>query len=344
MIEVKSRSTEQCMGGGSRAERGAQEASVWGRKGGLNSSAALCAPVAVRRYESEARQSSNVTDTGRTLLIKHSQNSWKNMVKNPTAIALADIAAAVRRYSLVGMLGWQDVRQRYRRSALGPLWLTISMGVMIGTIGIVFGSILKTPLKEFMPFLSAGIILWGFISNVLTESCSGFIAAEGVIKQLPIPLFVHIMRMMWRNVLIFAHNLLIFPIVLVIIGGPVSFAMLLSVVGFIVLLANLFWVALLLALVCARYRDLAQIVTSSLQVIFYLTPIVWLPKALPHRVARYVLDFNPVYHLLEIVRAPLIGELPSMVHWVFACCLSIIGWTLTLAVYGRYKRRVAYWL
>jgi ABC-type polysaccharide/polyol phosphate export permease len=266
------------------------------------------------------------------------------MVKHPTAVALTDITAAARRLPLIGMLGWQDVRQRYRRSALGPLWLTISMGVMIGTIGIVFGSIFKTPLKQFLPFLSIGIIFWGFISTVLTESCSGFIAAEGIIKQLPIPLFVHILRMMWRNILILGHNLVIFPLVLVAVQAPLHWSMFLALPGFAILLLNLTWLSLLLAVVCARFRDLAQIVSSALQVVFYLTPIVWIPKTLPSASAIYLLNLNPIYHLIEIVRSPLLGELPTAINWSYACGMAVVGWAFTLMVYGRYKRRIAYWL
>src|SRR5271155_1547408 len=118
------------------------------------------------------------------------------MRKSSTVSALSDIVAATRRYPLIGMLGWQDVRQRYRRSVLGPLWLTISMGVMIGTIGIVFSQILKAPLTEFLPFLAIGIVMWGFISSLINDGCLGFIAAEGILKQLPIPFFTHIMRLL----------------------------------------------------------------------------------------------------------------------------------------------------
>jgi ABC-type polysaccharide/polyol phosphate export permease len=265
-------------------------------------------------------------------------------LKHPSAIALADITAAVRRMPLVGLLGWQDVRQRYRRSALGPLWLTISMGVMIGTIGIVFGSIFKTPLRQFLPFLSAGIIFWGFISTVLTESCAGFISAEGIIKQLPIPLFVHVLRMMWRNILILGHNFVIFPLVLLAVAAPPHWSIFLAIPGFLLLLINLCWLGLILALVCARFRDLAQIVTSALQVVFYLTPIVWIPKTLPSASAVYLLNLNPVYHLIEIVRAPLLGEMPTILNWSYAGCMAIVGWVTALLVYGRYKRRIAYWL
>src|SRR6476620_2056681 len=119
------------------------------------------------------------------------------MSRGSALTAITDIAAAITKYSLVGMLGWQDVRQRYRRSAVGPFWLTISMGVMIGTIGLVFGQIFNSPMKDFLPFLAAGMILWSFISTCVLEGCTSLIAAESIIKQLPIPLFVHILRTIW---------------------------------------------------------------------------------------------------------------------------------------------------
>lgn len=266
------------------------------------------------------------------------------MINNPVSIALGDIACALKKYSLVGMLGWQDVRQRYRRSALGPLWLTISMGVMIGTIGVVFGQIFKSPMKEFLPFLAVGMIFWSFVSTVITEGCTGFIAAEGIIKQLPIPLFVHILRMIWRNILILAHNILIFPLVLLAVGKPLNLLALISIPGFLLALINLTWVALVLAVICARYRDLPQIVNSLLQVVFYLTPIMWMPHLLPQRAGLYLLDLNPAYHLFAIVRSPLLGELPTVTNWVVSLVMALVGWGVAIAVYGRYKRRIAYWL
>jgi ABC-type polysaccharide/polyol phosphate export permease len=259
-------------------------------------------------------------------------------------IALSDIAKATGRYSLVGMLGWQDVRQRYRRSALGPFWLTITMGVMIGTIGVVFGQIFNSPMAEFLPFVAAGMIFWGFISSVITEGCTGFIAAEAIIKQLPIPLFVHILRMIWRNLLILAHNIIIFPLVFLAVGKPISWIALISIPGLMLVVINLTWIALMLGVLCARYRDLPQIVGSILQILFYLTPIMWMPNLLPERAGLYLLDLNPAYHLLEIVRAPLLGQLPTLMNWEVSLCLALIGCGTAIAFYGHYKRRIAYWL
>lgn len=259
-------------------------------------------------------------------------------------VAMSDIVTASKRYHLVGMLGWQDVRQRYRRSVLGPFWLTMSMGIMIATIGIVFGQIFHTPLREFLPYLAAGMIFWSFITSVVTEGCIGFIAAEGIIKQLPIPLFVHVLRMMWRNILIFAHNFMIFPFVLLVVGKPLTWTVFMSIPGFLLLLTNLTWLSLMLSILCARYRDLPQIATSSLQVFFYLTPIMWMPSLLTNRISLNILNFNPVYHLITIVRSPLLGQMPSMMNWTVSCVLAIVGWWSVLTLYGRYKRRIVYWL
>ena len=275
-------------------------------------------------------------------------NSVDNFVilmrNSSVIIALSDITAATRRYSLVGMLGWQDVRQRYIRSVVGPFWLTISMGVMIGSIGVVFGQIFNAPMTEFLPFLAVGMILWGFMSTIVSEGCTGFIAAEGIIKQLSIPLFVHILRMIWRNVLILGHNIVIFPIVLLVVGKSLSLMAFISIPGFFLVVVNLTWLALILGVLCARYRDLPQIVGSIIQIMFYLTPIMWMPNLLPQRTGLYLLDLNPAYHLLEIVRSPLLGQLPTAMNWQVSLAMALIGWIMALLVYGRFKRRIAYWL
>ncbi|MCD8457379.1 ABC transporter permease [Xylella taiwanensis] len=262
----------------------------------------------------------------------------------PTMIALSDIAAAVRKYPLVGLLGWQDVRQRYQRSVLGPFWLTISMVVMIATMGLVFGQILNVPLTEFLPFLTAGIIIWGFISTVINEGCGAFTSAEAIIKQLPIPLFVHVMRPIWRNIIVVLHNIVILPLVFIGVGKHIGLTALLSILGFLVLVLNLAWVTLILSVICTRYRDLSQIVSNSTQVAFYLTPIIWMPTHLPASTTDYLLKLNPIYHIVEVVRAPLLGTVPTALNWQISISLAVVGWILATLIYDRYKRRIAYWL
>jgi lipopolysaccharide transport system permease protein len=262
--------------------------------------------------------------------------------QNPSA--LQSIFTGIGQSSLAGILGWQDIKQRYRRSKVGPFWITISMGVLIASIGIVFGQIFNSPMKEYLPFLAAGIIFWAFISGVINDGCLGFVAAEGMIKQIPIPLFVHIVRIVWRNVLILLHNLVILPVVMLVLGVPITLHIFLAVPGIALVLVNLTWIALLLGVVCTRFRDMPNIIASILQVAFYLTPIIWMPNLLPERAGTMLLDINPFYHLLEIIRLPFLGQLPNSISWLFALGMAVVGWTITLKVFGRYQHRIAYWL
>ena len=263
---------------------------------------------------------------------------------NQNSSALQSIFAGIGQSSLAAILGWQDIKKRYRRSTVGPFWITISMGVMIASIGIVFGQIFNSPMKEYLPHLAAGIIFWAFISGVINDGCLSFVEAEGMIKQLPIPLFVHIVRIVWRNILILLHNLVILPVVMLLLGVPITLQIFLILPGIALVLVNLTWMALLLGVVCTRFRDMPNIIASILQVAFYLTPIIWMPNLLPQRAGTMLLDINPFYHLLEIIRLPFLGQLPNSISWFFALGMAVVGWAITLKVFGRYQHRIAYWL
>lgn len=250
----------------------------------------------------------------------------------------------LKKLALAEMLAWRDIRGRYRRSVIGPFWLTISMGVMIACIGLVFGGILDTPMDEYLPFLAAGIILWTFITGTINEGCTAFVSAEGMIKQLPIPLFVHVLRVVWRNVLMLAHHILILPLILLVMGKSFSLIALLTIPGFVMVVLCLSWLAFFFAIICTRYRDLPQIVASVLQVGFYFTPIIWMPALLPERLGAAIFDWNPFYHMLELLRAPLLGSVPAVTSWLVVAAITILGWGLTLLLFARVKHRIAYWL
>ncbi len=249
---------------------------------------------------------------------------------------------ALKSYELAGVLGWQDIRQRYRRSSLGPFWLTISMGVLIGALGLVFGNLFGSPMKEFLPFLTIGLILWTLISTALNEGCTGFTAAEAMIKQISLPLFTHILRVLWRNLIIFTHNLIIYPLVLIVFWVSLPSTAFLAIVGLVLLMINLSWMALLLGVFCARFRDVPLIVANLLQVFFYLTPVIWMPQVLPKRSNMLLLTANPFFHLIEIVRAPLLGTLPSALNWQVGILMAMAGWVFTILFYGRFRSRIAF--
>lgn len=255
-----------------------------------------------------------------------------------------DIKRATLDIELPLYLAKADIRQRYRRSTLGPFWITISTGVMIACIGIIFGSLFKSPMSEFLPFLAAGLVIWSLISTTITDVTTVFAAAEPIIKQLPIPLCTHVYRMIFRNLYIFFHNIIIFPVVLLFVQRPINLELFWFIPGLLLLTLNLGWISIILGIVCSRFRDLTQIVISILQIFFYVTPIIWMPNLLPARTSVMMLDPNPFYHLLAIIRQPLLGHSPTLLNWSFCTLMSLIGWLLAIKFFDRYRSRVAYWL
>ena len=259
-------------------------------------------------------------------------------------IALTDLLGAFTKRHLIFMLGWQDIKQKYRRSKLGPFWLTISMGVMISMIGLIFGQALKQPMDLYLPYLASGIIFWNFISSSVNEGSSSFISSSGMIRQLGLPLAIYPSRILWRNVVVLLHNIIILPFVLFIAGKAITFNIFWIIPGFILLVANLFWISLFLGVFCTRFRDMPPIVGSIVQVFFYITPILWMPSSVGARVSNLIVQTNPIYYLLDLVRSPILGNVPQMMSWSVALGLFMVGSFVTLLVYGTYRKRIAYWI
>lgn len=258
--------------------------------------------------------------------------------------AVDDILSALKNYHLFTTLGWQDVATRYRRSRVGAFWLTINMLVMIAVLGTVFGTLFRAPVTEFLPSLTIGIIVWGLISGLINEGCGSFIAAQEMILQVRVPLTTHILRVVWRNIIISGHNFLILPLLFLLFMKPIGFIALLSIIGLGLLVLNAVWMMLVLAVICTRFRDITQIAQNAMQVLFYATPIIWHADMLPAKIGKDLLNFNPFYHLLSIIREPLLGSMPSAMNWMVSITMAFIGWGFALAFFNRYHKRIPYWL
>lgn len=258
--------------------------------------------------------------------------------------ATDDLRGAVRRRYLATTLAKQDVGRRYHQSRIGAFWLTINMGITIGVIGLVFGLLFRAPMQTFLPFLAAGVIIWGFISTCINEGCVAFSSADQIILQVRMPLATHVLRVLLRNIIILAHNILIFPIALFAVGGTLHWQIFWMIPGFAILALNLFWMMLAASVICTRFRDMTQVIQNIMQVTFFLTPIVWMPRSLPEHAPKWIFDLNPFAHLVSLVRDPLLGTTPSLTTWCVSLVLLLFGWIFAVAFFGRYRRRIAYWL
>lgn len=255
--------------------------------------------------------------------------------------AREDLLEGLRRWQLWTTLGWQDLRNRYRRSVLGPFWITLSMGGFIAGLGSLYGGLFGYDAADYVPHLAIGMILWSFITACVAGGCQTFISSASAIRQVKAPLSIHLYNLLWKHLLSLAHLVVIIPVVLAIFDrwpGPEA---VLAIPGFLLVLTVCSGAALTLGVVCARYRDVPPMVAMVMRVFFFFTPIIW--KAEVSKRAIFV-DINPFYYLLEVVRAPLLGTAPAPHVWIVTLVLALTSWAIGLALYARLRHRIAFWV
>jgi ABC-type polysaccharide/polyol phosphate export permease len=255
---------------------------------------------------------------------------------------LEDLAAGLKAWRLWTMLGWNDVRQRYRRSVLGPFWITLSMGLFTILLGIIYSRLFQMDLAEYLPYVALGLIAWGFISGTIGDACMSFVENAGLIKQLRLPFSLYVLRTVWRAFIVFLHTVVL--IVPIAIYFQMSFGpeTLLVVPGLALVIINQIWLAIVIAVVSTRFRDIPPLVATVLQVTIFATPIMWPVSAL--RGATLVVELNPVHHLIELVRSPLLGDVAPLSSWLVVLGMTAVGYVLACYLLSRASRRAVYWL
>ena len=257
--------------------------------------------------------------------------------------SIEDIVKGFLGWRMWGRLGWQETKRRYRRTVIGPFWTTLSLGIFILALGFVWANLWKQDPKVYLPFLCSGMLVWVLVSSIVNEGCAVFFGAENLLKQIRFPYFILVFSVVWRNLIVFFHNLIIFLLVGIFAGVKITWASLLVFPGLLIIFINGLWVCTIFGLLCARFRDIQQVISSILQVSMFVTPIFWSAQQLGERFS-IVVNLNVLYHFLDIVRSPLLGKGPSYMSWSVTLGLTVFGWAATIMLYSRFRRRLPYWV
>ncbi len=282
-------------------------------------------------------------------MIAHTEEAVAPSRSRTLAAAWNDLVRGFQQHELWLQLGWQDIKQRYRRSVLGPLWITIATGVMALALGLLYSVLFEIPVAEFLPHITVGLIMWGFIAGCIQEGSHVFIDNEGLIKQLPSALSVHVYRLVWRQTLFLAHNMVIWVILMLVYPRHLGWNLLLAIPALFLLILNGVWVAMFFGIVSTRFRDISPLLDSLVQLLFYITPIVWMTSTLTSQGGAVasrarLAELNPLYHYMEVVRAPLIGAPLPTYHWWVVCGFTVVGLLLALGAMRQWRYRVSYWV
>jgi ABC-type polysaccharide/polyol phosphate export permease len=261
-----------------------------------------------------------------------------------TSTAWADLAGGLSKSELWGRLGWLDVKRRYRRTMLGPFWTSISLAVYVVSVGLLGAGLWHQNIHEYLPFLVSGMIVWMLVSTIIGDSCGLLIMGQSLFRCIRFDFSIFAYALVWRNFIVFLHNLVVYVLIAVPLKPDlVGWTVLLAVPGVLLVLINGVWLALLIGMLCLRFRDVQPLVTTALQISMLITPLFWPPESLSGSGRAVFVDFNPIYHLLEVVRAPLLGNVPALTSYLAVVLIAVAGWFLTYFAFERFRSRITYW-
>lgn len=258
------------------------------------------------------------------------------------ALIIRDLRAAIDRREAILYFGWDDIRQQYRRTMLGPLWLIFSTCAWIFAMAFVMSALFNQHIADFLPHTAAGLFIWTFFSLAILDGSHVFVAAAPLINATRLPLMFYPLRSLVRYLLLYAHYLAMCLFLMACLGHFPPALSVLSILGILIQIPTVFGIILIMSLLNARYRDVMPIAGVLCQIMPLLTPIAWQREML--KKYDWLADANPFYHLIEIVRAPLLGKLPAMLSYEVSLGVMALSLALGLRLYSRARYRVIFWI
>ncbi|MGY3605917.1 MULTISPECIES: ABC transporter permease [unclassified Bradyrhizobium] len=260
----------------------------------------------------------------------------------PFSVAFSDVADAVRLASVWLHAGWIDIVWRFRRTRIGPFWHTFSLAFFVLVMGLLWSTILKQDPYHYFRYVTAGMIVWGLIASFVTEGTGILVSGQATALSMRFPYIAFAFAHVWRSLLLFAHQFVFYVVVMVGTLTSPGWVGLLAIPAMVLVIANGIWISLLLGIACLRWRDLIPATASAMQIAMFATPVFW-PRDMLGPQFGLAADLNPLFHLVQILREPLLGAAPSAVSWTWCIITLIVGTLSTLWVYGKQRHRLPYW-
>lgn len=238
--------------------------------------------------------------------------------------------------------GLLDMNLKYRRTILGPFWLTLTFAGTAAGLATVYSTLFKVDNQQYIPYLVTGLAVWAFVAGLVTDGCLSLTRHAHMIREHNLPILAHACRALVGHAVAFSHNALVVAGTILYFETKLDLFTLLIIPAFLLMLINGLWITLFFGLVCARFRDLPPLISVVVNLLFLVTPVFWYRDMLGDR--GMIADVNPLYHFLEVMRAPILGAMPDSHSIIVVAIMTIGGWVATLLVAWRLQPQLAYWV
>ena len=249
---------------------------------------------------------------------------------------------ALRLAPLWTNLAWEDLLDRYRRTALGVSWILLSFALFVAVKVLVFGQMVSAPQIEFGLFVTLGFGLWNYINAMVVEGCTAYIHARAWILGTATPHPVYLLQVVFRNCLVFVLTLVVMGLALIWKPTAWTSAAWTVIPALAMYLFTSVWLIMILAPLCARVHDLYHAIQTAMRLLFFLTPVLWMPSISP--VLARIAVLNPITSYIDIVRAPLLYDTVPTTSWLIVLSINCLGAVVGVAVYAKTRKRIPFWV
>jgi lipopolysaccharide transport system permease protein len=260
-----------------------------------------------------------------------------------TRRGLDDLVRGLVSWRIWHLMGIGTIRRRYSRSRIGQFWTTLSMGIMITVLGLIWSTLWRMSMSDIFPYIAVSLVLWGFLSGTINDASSALIGSSTYFLNQGMSFSTPIFAAVYGQFIILLHNMIIVVLVLVIFPQSFSLEIFMFIPGFLLTLITIVWVSCIIAILCARYRDVIQLISSILTTAFYISPVIFKADFIPPEY-RWINFVNPFAIFLSITRDPLFGREIPWEYWAIAVATTVIGTIVTLPFIGRFGKRVIFWI
>jgi ABC-2 type transport system permease protein len=257
---------------------------------------------------------------------------------------LADLGAGLRAWRIWWGLSWQSIRSQYRRTYLGPLWITLQTVIFIAGLSFLFGILLGRSMDTFVPYVAMGFILFTWMTGMITSGANAYVGNAAALHTTPGPLSIYVLKGFANSTIQFLHDLIVIVGVILVFQIQLTWSIFLLPIGLTLIVVNGIAVGLWLGPVVARYRDVGQLVSSVVRVLFFVTPIFWVADELSAGQRAILAGWNPLAYLLDFTRSPLLGLSPATVSIIGAGVVTVVNVTVGIVHFSRVRGRLAYWV
>ncbi|MDI6910884.1 ABC transporter permease [Nocardioides sp.] len=258
--------------------------------------------------------------------------------------AAGDVAEGIRRWRSWTYLAIEQVKNQYRRTVIGPWWLTLQTAAMVSGLAVLFGSIFGQPLHDFLPYIGGGFIGFWLLSGLTGQGAGVFVNNASTLTSTRQPLSALVFHAVTFELLQFGHNLVIIASLAALGLVPLGVEILLVAPAVLIILLNGLAVGLWLGPTVARFRDVGPLVASIMQMMMFFTPVFWSVDDVDGSGRNALVAWNPFAYLLDLFRDPLLGEFPSAATWTGVAGVTAVNVALAVWVFSRARSRLPYWV